>query len=465
MTSLLALKTFLGKQIGSKILSGVLDTAAKNNFIIQTLSDFGLVKPKPKQDFESIYAHALIEFFVEAEPDSRDFHVLFADKKVQTAFQGGLNSDDIEQMYAEIQGRSKEKYADLVAAHPNSADLLHALELFADIYDFINLKTASPFQIKKYYEDLAFQKATLEKQKKSLEKQEESLEKLKKATALIQGLKADNAKKSFDSQIQKYLRQLRQEFNDKYLAPTDKYVPLIGHQVQEVMLSKMDTQELQEQDLALMRAEGKQIHFGQNKLEKETFQPIEQYFQLVLNEEKPERYQFIVLLGEYGTGKTTFFRFLAHALATDYLEISEACAVHDPRKRIPILLSLRDYNGEKMEQFIVSHFNQNGVKDINQPELKNRLRNGEFILLLDGFDEMISREAETKKKYHADLLKDLVPEKRDAGSLVFLSSREEYFKGEAERDEVFGLKNSEERVNVEFLHLDTFTDEQVQEFL
>ncbi|MEM6271741.1 MAG: NACHT domain-containing protein [Bacteroidota bacterium] len=475
---------FLVKRIASKGLDKLENKALENIFIIETLDKFGLLERKPKPDPVSIYVHALIEYAGEAEFHLQGFVKLFGIKSVQRAFLDGIYFDNPDKTDLQIREvfQTHKKLTDLREYYPNKEDLYAAIALFAGLYDDLTIRTAKPFQIKRYYDSLHERREIMKNQLKMIRDHEDFRASFASMKEELDEVKDRMTKKSFDYQIRQYLENhIITPFQTKYLS-TDRYVPLRGHQIRQQSFKNKrfslgdldnslirDNQVRSHEDVdgdggeSIHRADGEKLRKQESP--KIKFNPLERYFQTVFNATNLDRYRFVVMLGEYGTGKSTFFSFLAYALASNHLDSGGKLTVHDPRKRIPILIPLREYNGEPFERFVVSHLNEFEVEDFNRGKLRAKLRNGDFILLLDGFDEMISREAETRKKYHAELLKDLLPSEGDTGSLILLSSRKEYFKGTQERDSIFGIANSDSKVKAEFIHLDTFTDSQIREFL
>jgi len=92
----------------------------------------------------------------------------------------------------------------------------------------------------------------------------------------------------------------------------------------------------------------------------------------------------LALLGNFGTGKSTFCRKYAHDLALRFQK--------DPTQRIPILISLSEFN----DRFDIQHLalgtliEQYGVS-ITRDLFGELQRQGRFLFILDGLDEMATR--------------------------------------------------------------------------
>ncbi|MGH7455010.1 MAG: hypothetical protein ACRENG_26885, partial [bacterium] len=98
-----------------------------------------------------------------------------------------------------------------------------------------------------------------------------------------------------------------------------------------------------------------------------------------------ERANFLVLLGDLGTGKSTLEKFLAYNLGLSFRA--------DPlRHPAPVLIPLKDVRKENtLESMIISHFSKAGLPGINFPRFEHLVRLGKIILLFDAFDEMADR--------------------------------------------------------------------------
>jgi RNA polymerase sigma factor (sigma-70 family) len=92
----------------------------------------------------------------------------------------------------------------------------------------------------------------------------------------------------------------------------------------------------------------------------------------------------LALLGNFGTGKSTFCRKYAHDLAQQYKE--------NRTGRIPVIISLKDYDSKIFIHELILNILQNryGVP-ITKSIFYVLQRQGKFIFLFDGFDEMDTR--------------------------------------------------------------------------
>jgi len=134
----------------------------------------------------------------------------------------------------------------------------------------------------------------------------------------------------------------------------------------------------------------------------------------------------LALLGSYGTGKSSFAKRLAHVWAQRYK--------HGETKRIPFLIELREFGSHQDIRGLITHelINKHGVKNGSFELFQLLNRQGRFLLILDGFDEMkqgITRDAlifnfNELNKLHTD------------NSKVLLCGRPTIFESEKEQTQI-----------------------------
>lgn len=101
-----------------------------------------------------------------------------------------------------------------------------------------------------------------------------------------------------------------------------------------------------------------------------------------------EKYQYLTIIGNAGSGKSMLTKHI-------FLSSAENC------KRIPIIIELRNLNNckETIEEYVTKIITQNKISP-NYKITERILKEGNFIFLLDGYDEIYS---ENKKKITTDI--------------------------------------------------------------
>ncbi|VFN05315.1 MAG: hypothetical protein BECKG1743F_GA0114225_110571, partial [Candidatus Kentron sp. G] len=98
---------------------------------------------------------------------------------------------------------------------------------------------------------------------------------------------------------------------------------------------------------------------------------------------KDGEHSFMALLGDFGTGKTSFSLHYFTLLAERFLA--------DPTQRIPLFISLKDYPGRiHIAQFMEREFFQRLGIPLELAVFRDLALTGRFVLFVDGFDEMAS---------------------------------------------------------------------------
>lgn len=95
----------------------------------------------------------------------------------------------------------------------------------------------------------------------------------------------------------------------------------------------------------------------------------------------------LAVVGSYGTGKSTFARAVAHKFAAN---------AADGQSRLPVLIELRNYSGQNLENHILSEIQREYGVEWTPTTFRSLNANGRLLLILDGFDEMkhgMTREA------------------------------------------------------------------------
>ncbi|MGH4001478.1 MAG: NACHT domain-containing protein, partial [Pseudonocardiaceae bacterium] len=159
--------------------------------------------------------------------------------------------------------------------------------------------------------------------------------------------------------------------------------------------------------------------------------------------------RFVMLLGDFGRGKTFLLRELARTLPQ-----------HLPGL-LPVLVELRSLEkAPSLDELLAQHLVRHNVEDFNVTKLRYMIRRGRLALLFDGFDEL---ELRVGFDNAADYLNILLRAVTDNAKVV-LTSRTQHFRSTAQirtalGDQATALPAS--RVAI----LEDFTGKQILRFL
>ena len=127
---------------------------------------------------------------------------------------------------------------------------------------------------------------------------------------------------------------------------------------------------------------------------------------------------FFILLGDFGTGKSTFVRRYCYIKAKNYLD-------NPNLERIPILINLKEFNKAIEIEGAITHLliNKYAIKIENYKVFKHLNETGKLLIILDGFDEMATKsnkEITLKNFQEIDKLVSI-------NSKIILTCRTHYF--------------------------------------
>ncbi|MGH3932211.1 MAG: TIR domain-containing protein [Pseudonocardiaceae bacterium] len=159
--------------------------------------------------------------------------------------------------------------------------------------------------------------------------------------------------------------------------------------------------------------------------------------------------RFVLLMGDFGRGKTFALHELARRLPTELPHL------------IPILLELRSLERtHSVEAMVAAHLANHGEELIDLKAFNYMLREGRIVLLFDGFDELATRVTYDRAVDHLDLILRAVEGK----AKVIISSRSQHFRTDAQVLTALG-----ERVGLlaqrRVLSIEDFTPDQIRRYL
>ncbi|GAA4083977.1 TIR domain-containing protein [Actinomadura miaoliensis] len=159
--------------------------------------------------------------------------------------------------------------------------------------------------------------------------------------------------------------------------------------------------------------------------------------------------RFLLLLGDFGRGKTFALRELARRIPEELPHV------------IPILIELRALDkAHSVDGLVAAHLANHGEELIDLKAFHYMLRQGRIVLLFDGFDELVTRVTYDQAADHLDTLLQAAQDK----AKIVVASRTQHFKSQAQVLTALG-----EKVGVlphrRVLSLEDFTPSQVRAYL
>jgi WD40 repeat protein len=190
---------------------------------------------------------------------------------------------------------------------------------------------------------------------------------------------------------------------------------------------------------------------------------IEGYIKQWLSDDSKEH---VSILGEFGTGKTWFSFHYAWECLQAYKQAKEQGL---ERPRLPLVISLRDYNKALKVESVLSDlfFNKHDIR-LNSSVFDCLNQMGKLLIIFDGFDEMADKVDRQKMINNFwELARVVCP-----GSKVILTSRTEHFPHDRESRQLLNaeLESSTAKLKwesprFELLELAKFNEAQIRQVL
>ncbi|RKZ93231.1 MAG: hypothetical protein DRR19_01780 [Candidatus Parabeggiatoa sp. nov. 1] len=182
-----------------------------------------------------------------------------------------------------------------------------------------------------------------------------------------------------------------------------------------------------------------------------------------------DKQSFMTLLGDFGTGKSSFSLHYFIAQARRYML--------DKSRRIPLFVSLKDYPGRlNIETFITNEFAEKFGLSFSSLVFQDLALQGKFLFCVDGFDEMVSM---SDKQETTDNFKELAKltfenlqfviqsELRRQTNKVFMTCRTHYFFNDFKIDYLFLHNNYTFKKNYKpiRIYVKVFGSEQIKDYI
>ncbi|WP_224368338.1 pentapeptide repeat-containing protein [Hyalangium versicolor] len=159
--------------------------------------------------------------------------------------------------------------------------------------------------------------------------------------------------------------------------------------------------------------------------------------------------RFILVLGEFGAGKT----FLLHELARRMIK--------DGGPLVPVLIEMRTLEkAQELNALVSQHMAKAGEERIDLPAFHYMLSHGRIALLFDGFDELALRVSYERAVEHFSTLIQAA----QGEAKIVITSRTQHFYSDRQVVSALGEQASSQR-GYRLVKLQRFTHEQVQAFL
>ena len=495
----------------------------RNHKVMKLFKAVGLKPGKPERDFDSVYAHALVEYGVEQPKSILDF---FKHEDIREAFRNSFDNNDLAILHNEAATLIK---WNMIVDDLRDQDINPRLEFarFTLVFNEMVDRTRTPAEVRREY------------------KLDEILQVIKKSDLnMIRAKQIEMIQGGRPEQLKNWFRTLGYGFGGHDIC-TDEYcewiiriparrgfdsilVRFIENQAEPEDIKRVEAAVKQHQTeegwlIAAHRTSrsAKELAENNDKVFCYTFDELldeqadfSRYFNWLESFVKErridadyvplackreiidqttgertgeERYgkeegwiegyidrwledpckEHISILGEFGTGKTWFTHHYAWQVMEKYIEAKEKGL---KRPRLPLVIQLRDYSKALNSESLFSDFffrkHEIPLPGYSAFEQLNRM--GRLLLIFDGFDEMADKLDRQKMINNFwELARVVVP-----GAKAVLTCRTEHFPNAKEGRDLLNAKLkastrylSGDPPQFEILELEQFNEDQIRDAL
>jgi predicted NACHT family NTPase len=160
--------------------------------------------------------------------------------------------------------------------------------------------------------------------------------------------------------------------------------------------------------------------------------------------------RFVLVLGDFGTGKT----FLLHEVARRLSGVKGG-------RLIPVLIEMQALEkARSLNALVAQHLTIAGMNQIDLTAFRYMLADGRIVLLFDGFDELALRVSYDRATEHFDTL----IEAAQGNAKVVVTSRTQHFFSDQQVRTVLANRAAELQ-GYRLIHLRPFENDQIRHFL
>ncbi|MCP4350009.1 MAG: SUMF1/EgtB/PvdO family nonheme iron enzyme [Desulfobacterales bacterium] len=185
-------------------------------------------------------------------------------------------------------------------------------------------------------------------------------------------------------------------------------------------------------------------------------------------------HSFMTLLGDFGTGKSSF--------SLHYFIIHAKRYLKDRTQRIPLFISLKDYPKKlNLQTFIRNEFSEKFGLSFSSAVFQSLVLQGRFLLFIDGFDEMLSMsdKEETVENFKEltrlsfENLQFMTLSQKAQKNKIFMTCRTHYFFTETQEKDILKADYTvlyrnyatKSQYQVTRINIKEFDHEQIKEYI